>query len=149
VSDSERAFDRAFSEAVLASLGFLQADFGLTLKKNSQGSFLFESPGIRVAIDLDRQRINVSLEPIAPGVRRAPPNERQRLALDWILRYFGQPVDASLGAVRSPDEVANEVKRLGELLRRFCDQFLRGDFKQWPQVYEYAEREANKPGHQD
>lgn len=145
MTGTEKAFDRAFSEAVLASLGFLQTDFGLTLKRNGPGSFLFDSSYVRVAIDLDRHRINISLEPMAAEFQRPRSGGRQRLALEWIVRYFGHPVDVGLGAVRSPGEVAPEVEKLGDLLRRFCSQLLKGDLTQWPQIYEYAKRQAKGP----
>ena len=111
-----------FQEDVPRAFGFLVDRFGFTLQRTDDYGFLATSPHAEVRIELDWGSIAVTLAPTTTG---------RAVRLSFIVGATDPTILFLPRYPWGPDEAREEIARQAELLGRYCDDLLAGDFSGW------------------
>lgn len=131
----------SFDNLLYQHFGFLIHDYGWQLIKIADKSFLAESKNARIRIFIERNLLVSDIEPIGESANimlRAnifPSRLRitnLREGIDSNLNYR----ITWLNAREMIQDIPAEIQKISELLRKYCDDLLRGDFSAWPRIKE-------------
>jgi len=125
----KQTFESAFAEAVPESFGFL-LERGFQMHKEQEFLFHFDSPRVRVGVDLEPRSVGLWIGPHPSTLKPATP--AHALSVTWFAELHGAPHERGLGTFRSPDEIRGTLQKLADLLRQHCSSILEGDFREFP-----------------
>lgn len=120
-----------FHEAVPKTFGFLVDDYGFRLGRDDDYAFTAIASHSEVVVELDWGAIVVSIRPAETG---------RSVRLSFIVGALDADVLFLPRYPWGPDEARDEIDRQATLLRRFCEDLLRGDFSKWAELEEHQQR---------
>jgi hypothetical protein len=117
-----------FHAGVPRSFGFLADEFGFRMTRDDDYAFSAIAAHSEVLVELDWGAIVVSIRPAETG---------RSVRLSFIVGALDADVLFLPRYPWGPDEVRDEIERQAGLLRRYCDELLRGDFSNWAALEEH------------
>lgn len=115
----------AFQESVPREFAFLEREFGYRFTRDDEYAFTAIHEHSEVIVELDWGSVVVSIRPAATG---------RSVRLSFIVGATDPEIHFLPRYPWGPEEARDEVERQAGLLRRFCDELLRGDFSRWPEL---------------
>lgn len=129
----------AFETAVPITLGSFLSAHGFELEMCNPVQFNATTEKCVVSIYLSWCRVGVAIGPRPAGSHTA-----ERLVnLEFILAGLA-PDERLPGCYRRADQIKAELDRIVEVMRKYCERILLGDFSDWEQFEQMAHEAAMK-----
>jgi len=131
-----------FDNLVTRHFGFLEKDFGFSFKRISYDAYRIESPNTTIHIFLE-YGVNL-VGGIEPAGEAAKQLLRQNIIPEMmtilaVCRYY----DPKLKVILEPTpkyDIRLQMEKQAVLLKKHCQQMLKGDFSDWPEIKKYLRR---------
>jgi len=116
-------------------LGFLLDEYHYVLKKKNDLSYDFETAATRISIFVEFNTLVVGIEPIGEEARKLLQKNilPQQLGVTVVARGLKHDLDYK---VIWDEPILSAMERESQILKDYCQDFLRGDFTKWADVLE-------------
>jgi hypothetical protein len=116
-------------------LGFLLDEYHYVLKKKNDLSYDFETAATRISIFVEFNTLVVGMEPIGEEARKLLQKNilPQQLGVTVVARGLKPDLDYK---VIWDEPILSAMERESQILKGYCQDFLRGDFTKWADVLE-------------
>ncbi len=115
--------------------GFLIDEYHFDLKKKNNLSYDFETATTRISIFVEFNTVVIGMMPIGEEDRKLRQKNilPEQLGISVVAR--GVKPDLEYKVIWD-EPIASAMERQSQLLRNYCQDFLRGDFTKWTGVLE-------------
>ena len=124
-----------FDSLIKEHFGFLEDEYHFILNKKSDFNYDFETSTTRISIFIEFNRAVIGMTPIGEEDRKLRQKNilPQSLGVTVIAKGINPDLDYK---VIWDEPIASAMKRETQILKDYCQDFLRGDFTKWADVLE-------------
>ncbi len=124
-----------FDSLIKEHFGFLEDEYHFILNKKSDFNYDFETSTTRISIFIEFNRAVIGMTPIGEEDRKLRQKNilPQPLGVTVIAKGINPDLDYK---IIWDEPIASAMKRETQILKDYCQDFLRGDFTKWADVLE-------------
>jgi hypothetical protein len=132
-----------FEKLVRKHYGFLEEDFGFSMRKLNDWAFLAETRDTRVSVYLEHHSVLVvEIEPIGEGAGQLLRQSilPESMTVLSIFKYYNAELKYAIERLDEKNFVDNvpvELEKRAALLKKYCTKILQGDYSDWPKIERY------------
>jgi len=122
-----------FDSLMKRFFGFLIDEYHFLLKKKSNLSYVFETATTRISVFVEFNTLVVDIEPIGEEARKLLQNNKlpEQLGVTVVARSLKPDLDYK---VIWDEPILSAMERQSQIVKNYCQDFLRGDFTKWMDV---------------